>query len=233
VPRLDLPQPVLVTFAVRSEARPFRTAAAAQPHLESLITGIGPKSAARTLLESLVNHPLPALVVSAGFAGGLNPDLAPGTIVYDADHAPLLAESLARSGARPARFLSVDHIASTTTAKQTLRLQTSADAVDMESSALREIARTRRLPFAIVRVISDAAHEDLPLDFNRFLDPNGHLRLPSLLLALAASPWRIPPLVRFHHHCREAANHLAQTLLTALTHAEQRTTEHAANPPAP
>jgi adenosylhomocysteine nucleosidase len=43
----------------------------------------------------------------------------------------------------------------------------------MESAALGLVASEHRIPFAIVRTVSDLVDESLPLDFNLFLRPSG------------------------------------------------------------
>lgn len=45
--------------------------------------------------------------------------------------------------------------------------------LDMESAALGLAASRRRIPFGIVRTVSDLVDENLPLDFNLFLRPSG------------------------------------------------------------
>ena len=46
----------------------------------------------------------------------------------------------------------------------------------MESAPLGKIARDRGVPFLVVRTISDLVDEDLPMDFNLFLQPSGWVR---------------------------------------------------------
>jgi hypothetical protein len=47
-----------------------------------LITGIGRQNAEKSVREFLATHS-PELVLTCGFAGGLNPDLKPGDVVFE------------------------------------------------------------------------------------------------------------------------------------------------------
>jgi adenosylhomocysteine nucleosidase len=42
----------------------------------------------------------------------------------------------------------------------------------MESAVIGAEAAERRIPFAVIRAVSDLLDEDLPLDFNLFLTPS-------------------------------------------------------------
>jgi hypothetical protein len=86
----------------------------------------------------------------------------------------------------------------------------------MESGVIRAICRERGVPSATVRVISDAANEDLPLDFNRFMSEEQSLSVGRLGLSVAASPWKIGALLQFQKQIRLAAERLARVLVTVL-----------------
>ena len=66
----------------------------------------------------------------------------------------------------------------------------------MESEAIQDICREQRLPCATVRVISDTANEDLPLDFNQLSKPDLNLDYGKLAWAIVKSPGKIPALLR-------------------------------------
>jgi len=69
---------------------------------------------------------------------------------------------------------------------------------------------------AIVRVISDSAREDMPLDFNRLSNPDLSLNYGKLTRAIAKSPGKIPALMRLQKNCRFAAKRLAEVLKTII-----------------
>ena len=255
---------LLVCFALKEEAAPFRkiaagTAAAAQA-ASILITGIGRRNAEKSVREFLAGHSggasvpasrsqdapasqarlvsslaPPTLVLTCGFAGALNPDLKPGEVVFEltdrrgefhepqtekesgtrvtrpSESSPLL-EKLTAAGAKPAKFFCADRIATTVAEKKKLRAETGVDAVEMESGAIHAICRERGIPCATIRVISDTANEDLPLDFNALAKPDKSLDYGKLAWAIAMSPGKIGALLKLRKRTRFAAERLAEVL---------------------
>ncbi len=228
----------LVCFALKEEAAPFRKmaagTAAAAPAASILITGIGRRNAEKSLREFLATHS-PELVLTCGFAGGLNPDLKPGDVVFELTdrrgelHEPQtekesgtrvtrpsesspLREKLSAAGAKPAKFFCADRIATTVAEKKKLRAETGADAVEMESEAIQAVCREGGIPCATVRVISDTASEDLPLDFNQLTKPDRNLDFSKLAWAIAKSPGKIGALLKLQKKTRFAAEKLASVL---------------------
>src|SRR5881392_951546 len=76
--------PLLVTFAVNEEASPFQQLAGSRSDLRVLLTGIGQRNAEKAFGKALAEQS-PKLVLTCGFAGGLNPELATGTVVFSVD----------------------------------------------------------------------------------------------------------------------------------------------------
>jgi nucleoside phosphorylase len=220
---------LLVCFALKEEAAPFRKMAAAKSDISMLITGIGRRNAEKSLREFLsVNSP--KLVLTCGFAGGLHPDLKLGEVVFELTdrrgefHEPQtekkigdsrsssLREKLLAAGAKPAKYFCADRIATTVAEKKKLRAETGADAVEMESEAIHAICRERGIPCATVRVISDTANEDLPLDFNVLAKQDKSLDFGKLAWAIAKSPGKIGALLKLQKQTRLAAEQLAVIL---------------------
>jgi adenosylhomocysteine nucleosidase len=204
---------VLVCFAVKEEAAPLRKWQPVPAALgyEILVTGMGRKNSARITSERLSEYP-PALVLTCGFAGALNPELEIGDVVFDADADSGIAELLRESGAASAKFYCAPRVATTAAEKTELRQSTGADVVEMESGVIREICRAKKIPSATIRAISDAASDDLPLDFNALMTPDDTLSFPKLALALLKSPGKIPQLMQLQKHTRFAAAELALVL---------------------
>ncbi len=75
---------VLVCFAVKEEARAFQQLVADRSAIKVLLVGMGKRNAERAIRAALAEH-RPQLVLTCGFAGGLRPDLAMGTVVFAAD----------------------------------------------------------------------------------------------------------------------------------------------------
>jgi nucleoside phosphorylase len=208
-------EPILVTFAVKEEARAFRRATRGQPAIQTRLTGMGAANATRTI-RSLLLQTRPAWVITSGFAGALNPDLGLGDVVFECDECPELIPLLLREGARAGRFHCASSIAVSRREKEQLFLQTGADAVEMESQVIRQICLEHAVPSATIRVISDTASEDLPLDFNQCLRPDASLSVPRLLLGLLKAPHRIPRLLRFRERVLLAGTGLGAVLAAVI-----------------
>jgi len=204
----------LICFALKEEAAPFQKMAAGRKDMVTRIVGIGRANAERSVREFLAGHS-PALVLTGGFAGGLNPDLKLGAVVFETSDGKLSAKLLA-VGARPANIFCADRIATTGAEKKKLRAETGADAVEMESAAIQAVCAERGIPCATVRVISDTAHEDLPLDFNALAKPDQSLDFGKLFLALAKSPGKIGALMQLQQKTKFAAEQLAAVLSKIL-----------------
>lgn len=239
-----LATPLLITFALKEESAPFQKLIGSRPDLRVLLTGIGQRAAAKKLRIALSGQS-PGLVLTCGFAGGLDPALTIGTVVFSADEdlmdtanpppaAPrdgsgvgsvggnataqplLFSPALLAVGARPVRFHCADRIAVTVKEKQTLRQSTGADVVEMESGVIRAVCRESKIPSATVRVISDVAQEDLPLDFNLFLDGEQNFSFGKLALALLKSPAKANALLKLQKQTQAAAEKLAEVLVKVL-----------------
>lgn len=205
---------ILVCFALKEEAGAFGKQVAGRNDVFVLLTGIGRTNAERTVRGFLERSP-GALVLTCGFAGGLNPELKIGDVIFLTVD-PTLDASLDRAGAKPAGFFCSSRMVTTAREKAELRQITGADAVEMESEAIHALCRERGLPCATVRVISDTADEDLPLDFNQVAKSDLSLDYRKLALAIAKSPGTIPALLRLQRNCRFAAQRLADTLVQVI-----------------
>ena len=198
----------LVCFAVAQEKQYFH----ARESVHAVVTGMGASAAGRTLARLLeVDHP--RLIIAAGFAGGLNPELKLGQMILD--DSDLSEHGLNLSGPA-ALFHGKIHSASkvmvTPFEKASLRKESNADAVDMESSAVRSIARSHRIPMVALRVVTDPYNEALPLDFNQFMDTAGSMRYGRLAFHLLRNPSTVSGLAQFQKKLKYAAQQLGKTL---------------------
>jgi len=206
---------ILVCFAVKEEARFFRPQTGSQEQVETLLTGIGRHNAEKSI-RTLLGQQKPRLVLSCGFAGGLRPDLAAGSVLFSVEAETGLEALLMAAGARPARFHCVDRVATTAEEKRALWQATSADAVEMESQIICECCRERTIPSGTVRVILDTAGEDLPLDFNQLMTADQRMDYPKLAVALVKSPGKVSALLRLQKQSGDAAQRLADVLNKVL-----------------
>jgi adenosylhomocysteine nucleosidase len=174
----------------------------------------GAAAAARRLLAEGV-----AALVSFGLAGGLRPGLRPGAVLVP----PLiLTESGAYAcdsrllrffgGATPGPILGGEEIAATPEAKARLFRQHRADAIDLESGAVAEIAAAAARPFAALRAVADPAERALPAAALTALRADGGLNLPGIAASLLRRPGQIPDLIRTGRDAAAARHALAERL---------------------
>jgi nucleoside phosphorylase len=206
----------LICFALKEEAAPFHKLAAQRPGVFTVIVGIGRQNAERSVRRFLASA-APELVLTCGFAGGLNPELKVGDVVFDVQSPTAKVQSpLLAAGAKPVKFFCADRIATTVAEKKRLRDETGADAVEMESAAIQAVCAEKNIPCATVRVISDPADEDLPLDFNALAKADRSIDFGKLAWAVAKSPGKIGALLALQKKTQLAAQRLAEVLAKIL-----------------
>ncbi len=203
--------PILVCFAVKEEAKSLLRS----DGWKTLITGMGKKNAAASFRNALATM-RPRLVITSGFAGGLNPEFKWRTIVFDEDEEAGLAPKLLKKRAVPARFLCADRVAITAAEKEQLWKSTGCDAVEMESSVIRSICRENNIPSATIRVISDPADYALPLDFNLLMTPDYRINYLKLAATLVRKPGKISELLAFQANLSFAQRDLVFALSSLL-----------------
>jgi adenosylhomocysteine nucleosidase len=190
-----------------------------------IVGGTGRKSARRATQILLEGH-RPTWVISAGFAGALNPDLVRNSVllaseVVDQDGStwaidvsvpPEAEQQRLRSG----RLLTVDRIVRTAAEKDALRQRYQADAVDMETSAVAAVCSERHVRCLSIRVVSDEAGTDLPPEILSILGRSGGYRVGAALGAIWRRPSSIKELWALREHAVEAADRLAEIVTGAL-----------------
>lgn len=199
---------LLVLFAVNQEGQYFL---APSKNIYVCITGMGAANAANAA-RCAIAQTSPKTVITAGFAGGLDPKYAVGTVLYDEDPACGLQAALEREGAKHGRFYCHDKVVSTALEKAKLWKETGADAVEMESSIIRAICKEAGIPSATIRVISDSAEQDMPLDFNSLMGPNNRIDKKRLAATLLRRPSLIPALLKFQRRTVCAARSLGSVI---------------------
>jgi adenosylhomocysteine nucleosidase len=205
------PGEILVTFAVKEEMKFFPGG----PGIRRYITGMGRDNADHAIAAA-VEQIRPRLVLTCGFAGGLNPILKSDEIVFSADEGSILHDALKQAGATPVSFFCARRVAITAEEKQRLWRGMGSDAVEMESESIREYCRERDIPSATVRVISDTALEDLPLDFNTLMSPAQKIHYGKLTWALVRAPFKLAELLAFQQKTIDAAKSLGAFLTKVI-----------------
>jgi adenosylhomocysteine nucleosidase len=190
-----------------------------------VVGGLG-RAAARQATQVLLDGHRPRWVISAGFAGGLDPALKRYDAILPREIVDLEGNCLRldvlvpdASGSRlsTGRLLTVDAIVRTATEKELLRKQYSADVVDMETSAVAAVCAERAVKFLSIRVISDEAGVDLPKEIASLMTRSGSYQVGAALRAIWNRPSSIKDFWALHEHAQEAADRLADVTLGAIT----------------
>jgi adenosylhomocysteine nucleosidase len=208
---------IAAVFALPEESRDFRAALAGSTAASAVrVThcGVGPAAAARHIAEALSEHP--ELLISAGFAGGLDPALHVGDLAVATNYSHPLPLALAESltGARFGPFVSVELPAESVAEKAALAGASGAIAVDMETGAIASACKRLGVPLLAVRAISDPADAPLPVPFPEWFDLARQRPRPVRLCTfLARHPSRILPFARFVRGLTPARKNLAAFLL--------------------
>lgn len=191
------------------------------------VSGVG-RTAAAAAARQLIDGHHPRLVVSAGFAGGLDPALPrggavrPGLVVLADGSAPIPLVGPPRAGSPTAwTIVTADVVAGTVAAKRSLASRTGAHLVDMETHAVVEVAAAAGRPSAAVRVISDAADESLPAEMAALAAPQSPLRrLGAAVTAVGRRPAVALDLWRLWEHAVVDARTLAAALVDVIRQAD-------------
>ena len=197
--------------------------------LVALIVGGVGRASARKAAAVLLDGHRPRWLISAGFAGALDPALrrndavfptqilGPDGVAFAVDVQIPPGPSTGGPRLRTGRLATVDAIVRTTAEKAALRERTGADVVDMESSAVASVCNDRAIRFLGIRVVSDDAATELPAEVARLLTRSGVYRAGAALRAVVGRPSVVKDFVRLHAHAQEAADRLADVTLAALS----------------
>jgi hopanoid-associated phosphorylase len=191
---VGLPQEAAILKRVLGKATPLLVCACAQPARAAL--------GAAELIAAGAD-----ILLSFGFAGGLDPALRPGDIIVGAGvvgidgtmhetddaMAQRICAALDESGFRWSAGLvaGADRALTTPAAKQALSASTGAIIVDMESHAVGAAG----LPFAILRVVVDPAERALPASVLAAIDSHGRVKPAALMAGLLRRPREIGSLL--------------------------------------
>jgi hopanoid-associated phosphorylase len=182
----------------------FEARIAAGPGVEVICSGDGQDLA--TSLARAVKGGCRGLI-SFGVAGGLAPDLKPGTCVIGSaivsENARLQtdkhwSQKLLRTlpDAVYGMLVGVPAPIADPAAKRALHARTGAIAVDMESHIVAGVAASHDIPVAAIRVITDPAMRALPEAALAAMRPDGTADITAMMRSLVKKPRELPALLR-------------------------------------
>jgi adenosylhomocysteine nucleosidase len=140
----------------------------------------------------------PAPLISVGFCGALDPAFNVGDIFEPTQE----------------QIHSEDRVIVTAADKRSIQQTTGARVCEMEYAAVFAQALRWGVTCRAVKVVSDTAHEDLPLDLNRYRSSDGHFQLTRIALAGLLRPFTVlPRLMQLDRNSRIAAERLGEFLV--------------------
>lgn len=202
----------------------------------SLVTvvqsGMGHGHAAQCA-RTLIKLERPKALIVAGFAGALDARIRPGdavvaseVVLVEEEHTrfkPRLAVNhLQGPGIHVGAVASPDRIMRFHEHKQELAGETGAIACDMESGSVVREAEAAGIPWLVVRAVTDALHEDLPMDFARFTNGRGLPHKPSIVLHALSHPQTLLKLIHLGKRTSRAASTLAYSVERILSQVDSQ-----------
>jgi adenosylhomocysteine nucleosidase len=247
------PRRVLILAALHREVRPFLRQVQARP-LNGLkfpawefslgqdagivaLTGMG-DTPARVVAAAALARWRPGLLISAGFAGALTPDVAPGDLVlgescwrYDPKHrevqwaaapappvpVPRLVQQLRQAGvpALAGSLVATPHVLFKEYHYRELMILR-YPALDVETGVLAELAAAAGLPFLGLRAVTDGDEDEMPEMIREKVAEGREPTLAEALRWAAIHPGRLALLFRLWRRSVRAAAVLARGLTLLL-----------------
>jgi adenosylhomocysteine nucleosidase len=196
-------------------------------HSEKIIkvSGVGPVRAKRAA-EALIEKGATALL-SWGTAGGLKGDLSPGdlilpfkvlltsNVIYPVDvrwHDRLKNRLRKHMNIHTGSIIQSPTTISAASEKHSLYRKHGAIAVDMESTAVAQVAKASSVPFIAIRAITDSVHMTIPKCVLNATDEFGNIYSFRFLKRLFRHPDEIYPMIRLVLGFRAAQKTLKNVL---------------------
>lgn len=241
-PRL---RPVLCTGAIAEEVAPLVKGLARRAHparpgagcwegvigsaqVVVAITGDGAPSASEAVAR-LLDAFAPSALLVLGIAGGLSPQLRWGDVVAAREVRTPEGRSIAADHVWTGRAIAAGAIAGVAysaprlvgTASEKARVRDGAAdgracIVDLESWALGSAATRAKIPFAVIRAVSDAHDEELPLLVRLAQRGDGSLSRLRIALLATTNLRQVPSLLAYQRRVSRCAAALSDVAIAVL-----------------
>lgn len=171
-----------------------------------------------SVAQRIIDKFSPDAIWSVGLCGALDGSLQIGDvitgneIVEPASGERLAAVLLGESRDNGVSVVSQDRVAATVEEKKSLRVF--GEVVEMECAAVAREARSYKIPFGCVKVVSDTALEGFGIDLNLARDDDGRFQTTGVLAEALRRPVHgFPELIRLFRRSRYAAGRLGEFLV--------------------
>lgn len=222
--------PALVVTALPEEGRPLLRTLGRRSDVVVAVTGDGAARAGRAM-RGLLAELHPEVLVIAGLAGALSPDVRPGEVRLvrelrdDAGAvrrpSPTLLERARRVGPPEDVLVSTPLLVRTPEERERIRRAAGiappdAGLVDLESGACAAEADAAGVPWLVVRAVSDGPDDRLPLWLEEARAEDGSLSRRTVVVGALLHPTRIPTLIGLARRARAGGRALARTVPAIL-----------------
>jgi adenosylhomocysteine nucleosidase len=230
---------IIVTFALSAESKSFvaqlQERRTSNSEVGKIISGrIGPKSVtvfhtgvgrhvAQKRLTDFLAEQSCEILISSGFAGGVDPNLSAGDLflarnVSDSELLEYAQQSLRHLQPHAGKLLTSSGIIHSAKKRMEVARERAADAIDMESDGIAQTCAERGIRMLSLRAISDTARAPFPAPPDVLFDVERQ-KTNLLLLAthLLLRPTKIGSFVRFAAQIKHAREHLTQALVALLS----------------
>lgn len=172
-------------------------------------------------------------LISFGIAGGLTDDVPVGTLilateVYCGEGGVYKTDKVWREGLEgvlkselalvTGPVISLPYALETEDQKRKAHSDTGAFGVDMESFGVAKAAFELKVPFIVIRAVSDAAADTLPACVVPAMGKGGEIKIGPVLKGIAGKPSDIPHLIGFGLKTRKANATLRRVSFLGLPH---------------
>jgi adenosylhomocysteine nucleosidase len=209
---------IAITFALEFESAAFAAKQDRKLRVAMWLLGAMGAGSAEVLAKKLQTIK-PRLVVSAGFAGGLQPGLKVGDLVLGENYSDPAVLSQVTPGPnwRRGNVFTAEAIVEKGEQKRKLGAETGALVADLETAHLAAVCAEHGVSMLSVRCISDSVDDDMPVPASVLLDPKtGRPDSLALFRHLITNPTAVGAFNKLLKNAKTAQNSLAEGLLEIL-----------------
>ena len=184
-------------------------------------TGVG-QAAAEPAIERFLDAVRPTILVSAGFAGGIDDQLVPGDRIVAENYSDpalvrLVSDRFDSTRIRLGRLFTAASVIDSPAERTQIARENGAFAVDMETSFIARACQQRGVRMLSLRAITDTLKKPFPIPPAVLFDISRQKTKPAALLwHLTTRPASIPRLIRFARQVEIARNELAADIYSLV-----------------
>jgi adenosylhomocysteine nucleosidase len=209
---------IAIVFALEFESAVFAAKQTRQLLVSTWQLGAMGAGTAEVLAKKLAQT-RPHLIVSAGFAGGLQPGLKVGDLVLGVNYSDAAIASRLVLSPRWQRgnLLTADAIVEKGENKRKLGEESGCLVADLETAHLARVCAEHNIPMVSVRCVSDAVEDDMPVPASVLLNPEtGRPDSLGLFRHLITNPACVVGFNKLLKNAKTAQNGIADGLAEIL-----------------